>query len=141
MAAGLVDPAGQPHRTSRANHGNSIISAPTLSQVAAVAAFDCHDELQANVARYAHNREILLNGLPTVGLDRLAPADGAFYVYAQVDHLTDNSQDLCKRWLDEFGVAATPGIDFDPGRGHQTVRFSFAGSEAEMTNAITQLGS
>ncbi len=120
---------------------NFTIAPATLSQVAALAAFDAHDELGANVARYAANRTVLLEGLPAAGLDRLAPADGAFYVYAAVDHLTDDAQDLCRRWLDELGIAATPGIDFDPTRGHRYVRFSFAGATADMTEAVTRLAS
>lgn len=120
---------------------NLFIAAPTISQLAALAAFDCHDELRANVARYAHNRELLLDGLRAVGLDRLAPADGAFYVYADVSHLTDDSQALCARWLTELGVAATPGVDFDPQRGHRYVRFSFAGETEEIVEAIGRLGS
>ncbi len=115
------------------------IAAPTLSQLAAVAAFDCHAELEANVARYAVNREILLEGLRAAGIDRLAPADGAFYVWARTDHLSDDSQALCARWLDELGIAATPGIDFDPADGHRFVRFSFAGSRAEVAEAVARL--
>ena len=118
---------------------NLAIAAPTLAQLAAVAAFDCHEELQANVDRYAANRAVLLEGLPKAGLDRLAPADGAFYLYAAVDHLTDDSQALCRTWLDELGIAVTPGIDFDPTRGHQFVRFSFAGSTDDMTEAMNRL--
>ncbi len=118
---------------------NVIISAPTLSQIAAVAAFDCHDEARANVARYAESRRVLLDGLPAAGLDRLAPADGAFYVYAEVDHLTDDSQALCGRWLDELGIAATPGVDFDPSRGHRYVRFSFAGATSDIEEAVDRL--
>ncbi len=118
---------------------NVTIAAPTLSQLAAVAAFDCHAELEANVARYAVNREILLEGLRAAGIDRLAPADGAFYVWARTDHLSDDSQALCARWLDELGIAATPGIDFDPADGHRFVRFSFAGSRAEVAEAVARL--
>ncbi len=119
---------------------NLTIAPGTLAQHAALAAFDCHDELRANVARYAENRRILLDGLPAAGIDRLAPADGAFYVYANVEHLTDDSPHLCRRWLDEIGVAATPGIDFDPTRGHRFVRFSFAGSPSDMRRAVDLLG-
>ena len=118
---------------------NLTIAAPTLSQLGAVAAFDCHDELEANVARYAINRQILLDGLRAAGIDRLAPADGAFYVWAQTDHLADDSQPLCARWLDELGIAATPGIDFDPTHGHRFVRFSFAGSEDDVAQAVARL--
>jgi len=118
---------------------NLYISPPTLSQVAGEAAFACHGELRANVARYAVNRRVLLEGLPTARMPDLAPADGAFYVWAAVDHLTDDSQALCSRWLAELGVAVTPGVDFDPVGGHSFVRFSFAGSTDEVTEAVRRL--
>ena len=82
---------------------------------------------------------LALHGLPTVGLDRLAPAEGAFYVYADVSHLTDDSPALCARWLDELGIASTPGTDFDPWRGHEYVRFSFCGASEDMERAIELL--
>lgn len=118
---------------------NATIAAPTVSQHAALGAFESIDELEANVARYAENRRILLQGLPAAGLDRLAPADGAFYIYADVSHLTDDSQALCTQWLLDLGVAATPGIDFDPNHGRQAVRFSFAGSPEEMRATVARL--
>ena len=118
---------------------NLFISAPTLSQYAALAAFDSHDELRENVAKYARNRDILLNGLPGVGFDRLAPADGAFYVYADVAQLTNDSNTFCRRMLAEARVATTPGLDFDPYRGNSFVRFSFAGTEDDMRRAIDRL--
>ena len=95
--------------------------------------------LDANVARYAANRKILLDELPRIGLDRLAPADGAFYVYADVRHLTNDSEEFCRRMLEETGVAAAPGIDFDQSRGRGYVRFSFAGATADMTEAARRL--
>ena len=116
-----------------------FISPPTLSQHAAVAAFDCADELDANVARYAANRALLLEALPKAGFDRLAPADGAFYLYADIRHLTNDSEAFCRRMLAETGVAATPGVDFDPSRGHATIRFSFAGATADMAAAAERL--
>lgn len=118
---------------------NFFISPPSLSQSAAVAAFDCHDELEANVRRYAANRALLLERLPRAGFERIAPADGAFYLYAEVDHLTPDSHDFCRRMLAETGVAATPGTDFDPQRGHRFVRFSFAGSTEDMAAAADRL--
>ena len=118
---------------------NLFISPPTISQHAAMAAFDCAGELDGNVARYAANRDLLLEALPKAGLDRLAPADGAFYIYAEVDHLTDDSQDFCRRMLAETGVAATPGVDFDPARGRHTVRFSFSGATEDMAAAASRL--
>ncbi len=118
---------------------NFFISVPALSQIAALAAFDCHDELQANVAVYARNRELLLDQLPKAGFDRLAPVDGAFYIYADVSNLTNDSTEFCRRMLDEAGVAATPGLDFDPQRGDHFLRFSFAGSEREIAAAAANL--
>ena len=118
---------------------NLFISAPALSQVAAIAAFDCHDELQANVRRYAANRALLLAELPKAGFDRLAPADGAFYLYADVSRLTNDSEAFCRRMLADTGVAATPGVDFDPVDGNASVRFSFCGATAEMAEAAGRL--
>ncbi|MDF1791414.1 MAG: aminotransferase class I/II-fold pyridoxal phosphate-dependent enzyme [Thalassobaculaceae bacterium] len=118
---------------------NFFISAPTLSQIAATAAFDCIDEAQENVARYARNREILLNDLPAAGLGDLAPADGAFYVYANVARYTNDSVAFCRRMLNETGIACTPGTDFDPSRGHASVRFSFAGASDDMAEACKRL--
>jgi aspartate/methionine/tyrosine aminotransferase len=118
---------------------NLFISPPTVSQYAGLAAFDCHDELQANVQRYARNREILLQKLPQAGFDHLASADGAFYIYADVSTLTNDSPEFCRRMLAETGVATTPGTDFDPGRGHRFLRFSFSGAEADMADAAQRL--
>jgi len=118
---------------------NLFISPPTLAQRAAVAAFDCRAELDANVARYARNRALLLRELPKAGFDDLAPADGAFYIYADVSRLTDDATAFCRRMLAETGVAATPGIDFDPGRGDRFVRFSFAGASEDMAEAARRL--
>ena len=118
---------------------NLLLAPASLSQHAAVAAFDCHDELGEHLVRYERNRQVLLEGLPTVGLDRLAPAQGAFYVYADVSHVTDDSQRLCAEWLDQLGIAATPGTDFDPWNGHEYVRFSFCGATEEMERAIELL--
>ncbi|MHA1569308.1 MAG: pyridoxal phosphate-dependent aminotransferase [Alphaproteobacteria bacterium] len=118
---------------------NLFISPPSLSQHAGVAAFECGEELDANVAHYARNRDILLAGLPKAGLARLAPADGAFYLYADVSHLTEDSRLFCQRMLSEAGIAATPGVDFDRARGHGFVRFSFAGATAEIETAVRRL--
>ena len=118
---------------------NLFISAPTLSQHAAVAAFDCHDELASNVERYGRNRDVLLNELPAAGLDDLAPADGAFYVYANVSRFTNDSAAFCSRMLADIGVACTPGTDFDSERGAGTVRFSFAGATGDMVTACRRL--
>ncbi len=118
---------------------NLFISAPTLSQLAAIHVFDCLGELDANVARYAQNRELLLAELPKAGFDKLAPADGAFYLLADVSRLTNDSQDFCRRMLSDTGVAATPGIDFDLERGHGYVRFCFAGSTEDVAEAAARL--
>ncbi|MGY9004737.1 MAG: pyridoxal phosphate-dependent aminotransferase [Alphaproteobacteria bacterium] len=118
---------------------NLFISPPTLSQHAALAVFDSRKELDANVARYADNRKILLEGLPQCGFGPFAPADGAFYVYAGIGDLDADSAVLCRRMLEEMGVATTPGKDFDLEDGHRFVRFSYAGSSDEMRDAIARL--
>jgi aspartate/methionine/tyrosine aminotransferase len=118
---------------------NLFISPPTLAQIAAEAAMDCRAELDANVARYARNRAALLAGLPRVGVDTWSPADGAFYVYADVSRLTNDSEELCRRVLAETGVALTPGIDFDGVRGRRFVRISYAGAETDVTDALSRL--
>ena len=110
--------------------GNFTICPPALSQLAAVAAFEAYDELDANVARYADNRARLLEQLPAIGLDRLAPADGAFYVYADVSRWTTDSVAFAQRLLAETGVALAPGVDFDPVDGGRFVRLCFAGDGA-----------
>jgi len=118
---------------------NLFISPPTLSQLAALAAFDATAELDGNVARYAANREVLLDGLGAVGLDHFASPDGAFYFYVDVSHLTDDSQELCRIWLAELGVACTPGIDFDPTNGHRYVRLSYSESTADIAEATSRI--
>ena len=118
---------------------NLFISPPALAQHAAIAAFDCEDELDANVARYAENRALLPAELPRAGIDNFAPADGAFYLYADIAALTNDSVDFCQRMLREIGVACTPGVDFDPTRGHATMRLSFAGSTETIATAARRL--
>jgi aspartate/methionine/tyrosine aminotransferase len=115
------------------------ISAPTLSQIAATAAFDAVDELEAVKSAYRRNRDILLNGLPGLGFDRLAPADGAIYLYADISRFSDDSTRFCHDLLHRAGVAATPGVDFDPALGHLSLRLSYAGAEAEMIEALQRL--
>ncbi|QNN54963.1 pyridoxal phosphate-dependent aminotransferase [Nocardioides mesophilus] len=121
--------------------GNFTICPPVLSQHAAVAAFteESYAECDGHVTRYAENRALLLEGLPRLGIDRLAPADGAFYAYADVGHLTEDSMALCHRLLAETGVATAPGIDFDTEAGNRFLRFSFAGSTAEVAEALERL--
>ncbi len=115
---------------------NLFISPPTISQWAALHAMEAREELEANVARYAENRSVLLKGLPTVGISKLAPSDGAFYLYADIQDCSTDSVSFCKKILQEAGVALTPGLDFDPERGRHTLRISFAGSTNDMHEAI-----
>ena len=118
---------------------NLYISPPTLSQHAAVAAFDCGDLLDGHVARYARNRDVLLEQLPAAGLENLAPVEGAFYIYADASRITNDSETLCREILAETGVAITPGTDFDTQRGHRFVRISFAGTTEDMVEAAGRL--
>ncbi len=118
---------------------NLFISPPAVSQVAALAAFECTEELDANVARYAERRRIVVEGLRAAGIPDMAPPDGAFYVWADVSHLTDDSQRLCAQWLDDIGIAVTPGIDFDPEQGHRFVRFSYSESTEDVAEAMGRL--
>ncbi|MEL7105401.1 MAG: aminotransferase class I/II-fold pyridoxal phosphate-dependent enzyme [Pseudomonadota bacterium] len=118
---------------------NMFICAPHAGQVAALAAFDCRDELDANRAVYAANRQLLLDGLPAAGFGQIAPPDGAFYVYADVSELTGDSVAFARRILEEAGVAVTPGVDFDPDRGQTTLRFSYAGPTADIVEGIDRL--
>ncbi|MGO8737615.1 pyridoxal phosphate-dependent aminotransferase [Rhodoblastus sp.] len=134
----LVVPPELPRVVERLQQSLAI-SAPTLSQIAAEAAFDAGDELEAVKAGYRRNRDLLLDGLPSLGLDQLAPADGAFYIYADVSRFTDNSTALCHELLHRAGVAATPGVDFDPHRGARALRLSYAGAETDMVEALKRL--
>ena len=95
--------------------------------------------MEANIARYAANRDLLLRELPLAGFSELAPSDGAFYLYADIAAMTNDSQAFCARMLAETGVAATPGLDFDEARGHATMRFSFAGDPGEIAAAAEVL--
>ncbi len=119
--------------------GNLFLTPPSLSQKAGLIAFDCRDELEANIATYAANRELLLAALPALGLARIAPPDGAFYIWADIGHLTDDAMGWCIRLLEDTGVATAPGIDFDPVDGHNFVRFSFAVSTDELRQAIRRM--
>jgi aspartate/methionine/tyrosine aminotransferase len=115
------------------------ISVPKLSQIAAQAAFDATEELEIIKAGYARNRALLLKELPRIGMNRLLPCDGAFYVYADVSRLTNDSMGFCKRLLEEEGIAAAPGLDFDPVRGHHYLRLSFAGTQQDCETTIAGL--
>ncbi|MBJ6373147.1 pyridoxal phosphate-dependent aminotransferase [Sedimentitalea arenosa] len=118
---------------------NMFICPPHASQVAALAAMECNDELQANMAVYRANRALMLDGLPKAGFTRIAPPDGAFYVYADVSDLTDDSRAFAAEILDKAGVAVTPGLDFDPVRGHGTLRFSYARATADIEEGLARL--
>ncbi|EPX80403.1 pyridoxal phosphate-dependent aminotransferase [Salipiger mucosus] len=118
---------------------NLFICAPHAAQITALAAMDAREELDANVEVYRRNRELMLAGLPEAGFDRIAPPDGAFYVYADVSDITDDSRAFARRILDEAGVAVTPGLDFDPGRGSQTLRFSYATSTEDIELGLERL--
>lgn len=124
---------------ARAFMGNMFLTAPSLSQHAALAAMDCREELDGHVAMYRHNRALLLAALPVLGLSSIAPPDGAFYIYANIGHLTDDSLAFCERLLRDTGVATAPGVDFDPVDGHRFLRFSFAVSTAEILEALSRL--
>jgi len=133
----LAPPGGL--KRARAFVGNLFLTAPSLSQHAALAAFEGQAELQGHVAVYARNRALMLEALPRLGLKAIAPPDGAFYIYADVRHLTDDSLAFCKHILRETGVATAPGVDFDPVDGRYFVRMSFAVSTAEVVEAIERL--
>ncbi len=117
---------------------NFYISPPALSQLAAVAAFGCRTELDAHVARYRANRDLLIAALRQAGLSRFAPAEGAFYLYVDVSALTRDSEAFCRKMLAEIGVATTPGLDFDPIHGGDWVRLSFAGSSDDIAEAASR---
>jgi aspartate/methionine/tyrosine aminotransferase len=118
---------------------NLYISAPAISQAAAIAAFEATEELEAYKAIYARSRAMLLEELPKAGFETIAPADGAFYLYAEVSRFTADSEDFARRMLREIGVAATPGIDFDGLHGRRFLRFSYAGPFERMREAAQRL--
>ena len=134
----LLAPADRIER-AHAFAGNMFLTAPSLSQHAALAALEARDELEGHVRVYRRNRDLLLQALPKLGLNRIAPPDGAFYVYVDVSHLTDDSLAFCKRLLTDTGVATAPGIDFDPVDGRHHIRISFAVSTPEVEEAIRRL--
>ncbi len=120
--------------------GNFSICPPALSQLGAIAAFYSYDELDANVDRYAVNRALLLDRLPEIGLDRLAPADGAFYIYAEVSRWTNDSMEWAAHILAKTGVAVAPGVDFDPVGGSKYIRLCFAGDRDGISRGVDLLG-
>lgn len=119
--------------------GALFLTPPSLAQHAALAAMDAREELEGHVQVYRANRALLLGALPRLGLTAIAPPDGAFYIYADVAHLTNDSLAFCKRLLQDTGVATAPGVDFDPVEGSHFIRMSFAVSTPEIEEAITRL--
>lgn len=134
----LVAPGDRAER-ARAFVGNLFLTAPSLSQHAGLAAMDAREELEGHVAVYRENRRRLLAALPQLGLASIAPPDGAFYIWADIGHLTDDSLAFCERLLRDTGVATAPGRDFDPVDGGRFMRFSFAVSTAEVEEAIARM--
>ncbi|MFA5600970.1 MAG: aminotransferase class I/II-fold pyridoxal phosphate-dependent enzyme [Phenylobacterium sp.] len=134
----MVSPPAHVER-ARAFMGAMFLTAPSLAQHAALAAMDCREELDGHVEVYRKNRQLLLDALPSLGLTAIAPPDGAFYIYADVGHLTNDSLAFCERLLRETGVATAPGVDFDPVEGRRFIRFSFAVSTAEVEEALSRL--
>jgi aspartate/methionine/tyrosine aminotransferase len=118
---------------------NLAISVPTLSQIAAEAAFEGREEMEAVKRGYQENRRILSEGLPRAGLDKFLPADGAFYLYADVSAFTSDSFEFAKQMLEKAHVAATPGVDFDPFHGRRFIRFCYARSADEMREAVARI--
>jgi len=127
-------------RTMERLQQNLAISVPTLSQIAAQAAFEGRDELEKIKHGYEENRRILLDGLPRAGLDSFLPVDGAFYLYVDTSRFSDDSFDFAKRLLEQAGVAATPGVDFDPIHGRNYLRLCYAGSHEDMREAVKRIG-
>lgn len=126
-------------RTVERLQQNMFICPPHASQVAALAALGCREELEANRAVYARNRALMLEGLPRAGFARIAPPDGAFYIYADVSDMGEDSRALAARILGEAGVAVTPGLDFDPVRGGRTLRFSYARATEDIAEGLARL--
>ena len=124
---------------ARARMGNLFLMPPSLAQHAGLTAFDCREELDGHVATYRRNRELLLAALPALGLQEIAPPDGAFYIYADVGHLTHDSLSFCQRLLRDTGVATAPGIDFDPQDGQRHIRLSFAVATTQIEDAIARM--
>ncbi|VDC33052.1 pyridoxal phosphate-dependent aminotransferase [Pseudogemmobacter humi] len=134
----MVVPETQIRRVERLAQ-NMFICPPHASQIAALAALDCTEELEANRTVYATNRRLMLDGLAQAGFTRIAPPDGAFYIYADVSDLTDDSLAFASEILECAGVAVTPGVDFDPQRGRRFLRFSYARSTPDIAEGIVRL--
>lgn len=134
----LLSPAAHAARP-RTYASNLFLTPPSLAQHAALAAMDAREELEGHIAVYRRNRELLLEALPRLGLREIAPPDGAFYIYADIGHLTNDSLGFCKQLVRDTGVATAPGVDFDPVNGHRFIRFSFAVSTPEVEEALRRL--
>jgi aspartate/methionine/tyrosine aminotransferase len=134
----LAVPADMADR-ARAYMANMYLTPPSFSQHAGLVAMDCAEELDGHVETYRRNRELVLAALPGLGLKAIAPPDGAFYVYANVGHLTDDSLAFCEQLLRDTGVATAPGVDFDPVEGRHFIRISFAVSTPEVEDALARL--
>lgn len=124
---------------TRAYIGNMFLTPPSLSQHAGLVAMDAINELEAHIETYARNRQLMLEALPALGLRKIAPPDGAFYIWADIGHLTNDSVAFCEQLLRDTGVATAPGVDFDPVEGHHFIRFSFAVSTPEIEDALSRL--
>ncbi|WP_295191240.1 aminotransferase class I/II-fold pyridoxal phosphate-dependent enzyme [uncultured Brevundimonas sp.] len=124
---------------ARAYIGNMFLTPPSLSQHAGLVAMDAIDELEGHIETYARNRQLMLEALPALGLRKIAPPDGAFYIWADIGHLTNDSVAFCEQLLRDTGVATAPGVDFDPVEGHHFIRFSFAVSTPEIEDALSRL--
>lgn len=124
---------------ARAYIGNMFLTPPSLSQHAGLVAMDAIDELEGHIETYARNRQLMLEALPALGLRKIAPPDGAFYIWADIGHLTNDSVSFCEQLLRDTGVATAPGVDFDPVEGHHFIRFSFAVSTPEIEDALSRL--
>lgn len=124
---------------ARAYIGNMFLTPPSLSQHAGLVAMDAIDELEGHIHTYARNRQLMLEALPALGLRKIAPPDGAFYIWADIGHLTNDSVAFCEQLLRDTGVATAPGVDFDPVEGHHFIRFSFAVSTPEIEDALSRL--
>ncbi|QSF53467.1 pyridoxal phosphate-dependent aminotransferase [Brevundimonas fontaquae] len=124
---------------ARAYIGNMFLTPPSLGQHAGLVAMDAIDELEGHIQTYARNRQLMLEALPALGLRKIAPPDGAFYIWADIGHLTNDSVAFCEQLLRDTGVATAPGVDFDPVEGHHFIRFSFAVSTPEIEDALSRL--
>ena len=124
---------------ARAYIGNMFLTPPSLSQHAGLVAMDAINELEGHIQTYARNRQLMLDALPALGLRKIAPPDGAFYIWADIGHLTNDSVAFCEQLLRDTGVATAPGVDFDPVEGHHFIRFSFAVSTREIEDALSRL--